>query len=363
MAELATLTPDWISAPGETIEDILEERGWSKKDFADRAGFSTKHVNELTKGRVIITADAAERLARVLGSTPTFWLTRDAQYQARLERQKSIELAINDADWLKEIPLAWMKKCGWVRAFRNRGEQVLECLSFFGVHSVDAWRGKYQTPLVAFRSSDKFDKKDGAVAAWLRQAEVEATALQSDPFNERGFRAALGNLRALTQESDPAVFVPKLVELCAQNGVAVVFVPAPKGCPVSGATQWLLPDKAMLALSLRFKTNDHLWFTFFHEAAHILKHSKKMLFIEGMKGLDKTHEDEADHFASNWLISLVDAKRLHELSKKSYLSKDDICAFAQQIGVDAGIVVGRMQKEGWLPWSHMNGLKVRFKWS
>ena len=57
-----------------------------------------------------------------------------------------------------------------------------------------------------------------------------------------------------------------MTSLCASAGVVVALEPAPHGCPVSGAVRWLTPDTALLMLSLRYKTNDQLWFSFFHEA-------------------------------------------------------------------------------------------------
>ena len=82
MTETSTFKPDWISAPGNTVEDILEERGWSQAEFAVRSGFTKKHVNRLIHGEASITPDTAARLARVLGATSDFWLVREAQYQA-----------------------------------------------------------------------------------------------------------------------------------------------------------------------------------------------------------------------------------------------------------------------------------------
>jgi len=40
-----------------------------------------------------------------------------------------------------------------------------------------------------------------------------------------------------------------------------------------------------------------------------------------------------------------------------------IQAFAKRIGIAPGIVVGRMQKDGLLPWTHLNGLKIRYRWA
>jgi len=138
----------------------------------------------------------------------------------------------------------------------------------------------------------------------------------------------------------------------------VVFVPAPPGCPVHGATRWLGPDKAVLALTLRHKTNDQLWFSFFHEAAHLLKHGKKLLVIEGIAGLDPNLEREADRFAADLLIPPADLGVLATLR-----SHTEVEQMASQLGVAPGILVGRMQKEGWLRWDYLNALKVRYTWA
>ncbi|WP_201766141.1 helix-turn-helix transcriptional regulator [Verminephrobacter aporrectodeae] len=68
--------------------DLLEERGWTQQQLADRLGFSTKHVNQLIKGKVPLSEDAAIRLQSVLGARAGFWLTREAQYRERVALQK-----------------------------------------------------------------------------------------------------------------------------------------------------------------------------------------------------------------------------------------------------------------------------------
>lgn len=360
MIESAQFEPDWISHPGETIEDLLEERGWTPAELARRTKYTPKHVNELIRGRGAITADTAGRLARVLGSTVQFWLIREARYRAALERSAAEKELETHAGWLKELPYSWMAKQGYVRSVRSKGRRVEECLRFFEVASVEAWRDKYERPIVAWRASPSFDKKIGAVATWLRAAEQEAQEVQCRPFNKSGFREWLSDEgRSLTRESDPKVFVPSLRAACARLGVAVVLVPYPPGCPVSGASWWLEPGRAILALSLRHKSNDHLWFSFFHEAAHLLLHGKKMRFIEGIDGLNEDLEEEANRFARDCLIPPKEARRLSSLETDVEMRR-----FAKEIGIAAGIVVGRAQKEGLVPWkSRLNSLKVRYTWA
>jgi HTH-type transcriptional regulator / antitoxin HigA len=116
----------------------------------------------------------------------------------------------------------------------------------------------------------------------------------------------LDSIRNLTVEP-PLAFQKRLVELCASAGVAVVFVPELPKAATYGATRWL-GDKAIIQLSLRYKSNDHLWFTFFHEAGHIIRHGRKEIFIEG-NGLDDEKEKEANTFARDKLIPPAEYKR------------------------------------------------------
>ena len=85
-------SPDWVSPPGGTVTDLIEERGWTQQELARRLGFTTKHLSLLINGNAPITEDTAVRLERVLGSTMRFWMTREAQYRealARLEHNHS----------------------------------------------------------------------------------------------------------------------------------------------------------------------------------------------------------------------------------------------------------------------------------
>jgi len=355
-----TFKPNWVSPPGDTISDILEERGISQAEFAKRSGFSKKHVNLLIKGKAAITPEAASRLADVLDAPSEFWLTREANYRSGLEYRSKIDLLQRCADWLKELPIADMVRFGWVQRFAHKGQQVAECLRFFSVASVDAWRAQYEQPVVAFRASAKVEKKVGAVAAWIREGERQASPLRCAPFDEVRFRRTLHEARALAAEHEPSRFMKPLIDACAASGIAVVFVRAPKGCLASGAARWLAPrKKGLIILSLRHKTNDHLWFTFFHEAAHLLRHGKRMLFVdlEG-RACEEEHEAEANKFAGDLLIPPSEAKRLPTLGQTGSAVKE----FADRIGIAPGIVVGRMQKDGIIHWSRLNGLKARYEW-
>lgn len=357
---VSTFSPDWVSPPGDTILDLIEERGWAQTELAKRTGYTTKHINLLINGKAPITDETAIRLERVLGSSANFWLTREVQYREGLVRIEERSSLKTEAGWLKSLPLKDMIAFGWIRAFVDEGEQVAECLRFFGVASVDLWKAQYGEPLAAFRASEKIDKQAGAVSAWLRQGERTAANIKTEPYDKAAFKAVLAELKALTKEADPEVFIPQLKDACGRVGVAVVIEPAPKGCPVSGATLWLSPNKALLMLSLRHKTNDHFWFSFFHEGGHLLRHGKRLRFIEMEGALSNGHEQEANEFARDLLIPPQYSCRLSAMQK----SEAAVRALADELGIAPGIIIGRMQNEGMLPWNSLlnKSLKVRYEW-
>lgn len=340
------------------MEDLLEEKGWTKAEFARRLGCSQKHVSQLLSGKVPLTDDLAVALSSVLGGSPAFWLEREARYREALKLQQAYDQLESEADLLDELPLSWLVKEGYVKKHEHKGQQVGEVLRYFGVASVAAYRECYASPGALFRASAVYGKNAGSIASWLRRAELAAEHLRTAAWDEKGFRRSLKALRSLTQEAHPAVFVPKLVETCASVGVAVVFVPTPPKCPASGMTMWR-KGKAILALSLRYKVNDQLWFTFFHEAGHLLLHGKKMTFIEGLDGLDPELEREADKFAQDLLIPPKYDEELRALR-----SAEAVRRFASRIGIHPGIVVGRLQREGIVGWSwkEFDALKQRYDW-
>ncbi|NOY16049.1 MAG: HigA family addiction module antidote protein [Gammaproteobacteria bacterium] len=355
-------TPDYSVTPGEVLEYELELRNMSRTELAKRTGLSEKHIIAILKGKgtTIITPETAIKLERALGMSVEYWLNLEAHYQetrARLAEEVKLE---NDLGWLKRIPVNAMVKMDWLKKHKDKRQQLEEVLRFFGIASVEQWDDIWPNVAVAYRQHNKHEIFAEAVSAWLRQGELVATAIQCKPFNKAAFREELDEIRGLTAQSNPGYFVPALQQRCAKAGVAVVFVPCLPKTGVSGATRWVNPGKAIIQLSLRYKTNDHLWFTFFHEAGHILLHGKKELFIEGANGMDGEKEAQANVFAEQVLLP---RKAFNAFAAQVPFSKAAIQRFAKEIGVAPGIVVGQLQHKDLLPPTHCNDLKVRYQWS
>ena len=358
MAEQATnqYIPDTAVPPGEVLADYLESFGMTQAELADRLGFAKKTVNEIIKGKAPIMPETAIRLERVFNRPAHFWNNLEQQYQEDRARIAEKQRMSGYLDWLKRVPVNQMAKLGFITKYKDKVKQLEEVLRFFGVATPDQWRTVWEQHQVAYRQHQRFEPCAEAVSAWLRAGELRAQQIECAPFDSQGFLAVLDEIRALTIE-DPEVFQPRVVELCAGVGVAVVFVPDLPKTGVSGATRWL-GGKAVIQLSLRFKSNDHLWFTFFHEAGHILKHGRKAVFLEG-NGMDGEKEEEANAFARDRLIPRPDYKRFID---NASIRLADVKSFAKEIGIAPGIVVGRLQHERLLPMTHGNKLKVYYDW-
>ncbi len=162
----------------------------------------------------------------------------------------------------------------------------------------------------------------------------------------------------LTRKRDPKLFIPELKRRCAECGVAVVIVRAPTGCRASGATRFLSRDKALLLLSFRYLSDDHFWFTFFHEAGHLLLHGKSALFLEGPNMLSTKEEEEASGFAARTLIPSEFRPGLLDLG----VDGRQVIRFARLVGVSPGVVVGQLQYLRRLSPRQLNNLKTRFRW-
>lgn len=346
--------PNWASAPGETIADLLNQRGMSVSEFSRVLGETLELTNEILEGRAAITIGIARKLERALGASVQFWMSRDFHYREGIGRQTA------DQDWLRELPLSDMIRFGWIKPTPRPSEEVSACLRFFRVPSVAAWRSAYGTlqRSYALRTSSTFESRSGALAAWLRQAEIEADGIECGQWDVESFRRVLTTIRTLTREKAPAKFWPILQKLCASAGVAMVIVRCPSGCRASGAARLLTPTKALLVLSFRYLSDDQFWFSFFHEAGHLVLHAARGLFVDGVEEAQSDEEQQANDFAANTLIP----EEFQPVFRRLKLDSREIIRFSLRAGIAPGIVIGQLQHLGRLTPRQLNSLKRRYKW-
>lgn len=352
--------PDWYSPPGDTIAEILAVRNLSLAEFAGRLDYSISFADDLLQGVADIDLDVARRLQEVLGPSVAFWINRETQYRQSATRAESLREVASDRNWLQQLPVGDMVKFGWISPGRTIAGKVTACLDFFGVPDVKTWREAYHGMLsvAAFRTPPRIDANPSAVSAWLRWGELKSAEIPCANWDAIKFRGALTDIRRLTRLKSPERFLPQLTRLCAESGVAVVVARAPSKCRASGATRFLSKNKAMMILSFRYLSDDQFWFTFYHEAGHLLLHGMDALFLEDGSDLTAVEEQEANDFAATLLIPSEFRPALLELAPRVRT----ILRFARNVGVSPGIVVGQLQHLGRIGPNRLNRLKRRYSW-
>jgi addiction module HigA family antidote len=292
--------PDYLVTPGEVLADYLGYVGITQATLANRTGLSKKTINEIVKAKSAITAETALKFERTLGRPAHFWSNLERQYQEdKVRLADKIQLE-KDLQWLDMFPVNAMAKYGWIEKYKEKVLQLDALLRFFAIASPQRWEAIWDRELqTAFRKVESSSKDAAVISAWLRRGEIEAQQRRCEPFNKQEFKDSLAEIRSLTTIEATKFFVPKLKSICASSGIAVVFVPALPKLAIYGATR-RLNNKYIMQLSLYGKSNDQLWFTFFHEACHIIKHSHGELYVEGHRQEDEK-ENEANTFARDML--------------------------------------------------------------
>lgn len=364
MNNLHLYEPDYAVSPGEILDEYLESYEMTQDELAQQLEFSQETVRAIIEAQLPIIPETAVKLQKIFQRPAHFWINLQRNYDVTLAR---LEQGKFYSDWLHKFPLSFMKKQGWITKYKNETEQLQELFRFFAIDSAELWQDKWQSYQVAYRKSQKSEACFYAVSAWLRYGEIEAQRIECKPFDEQKFLAILAEIRSLTQESSE-VFIPHLQKLCARAGVAVIFTPEPPKTAISGATHWVDDEKAIIQLSLRHRSNDHLWFTFFHEAGHVIKHGRGTIFVEDevQKNSSEITEKEADQFAKDQLIPPSEYQRFSLLwaVQMDYPLNDRlnlITKFAEEIGIAPGIVVGRLQFDKKLDFQQFNRLKIYYR--
>ena len=333
--------PDYAVPPGETLQEMLETQGMTQAALARHMGRPRKTIHGIIHGDVQITPETAIELERVLGTPARLWLNLEQNYRADLARIAEAQRLTTKTEWLQNFPLKEMIQRGLITA-ANAISQLHQILSFLGYAHPEAWEALHQEERQAFRMARTFEQKNDryALAVWLREGERQAQDILCQPYDRARFESALRALRSATRLT-PDQFYAEMRRLCAEAGVAVVIVPELEKTHICGATYWISSTKAVIQLSMRYKTSDSLWFTFYHEAGHIILHGTTETFLEGESDHDEK-EQAADDFASNMLIPKATWR---QFTSTRPFSAERILEFAEKQQIGPGIIVGRLRHD------------------
>ncbi|WP_392338822.1 ImmA/IrrE family metallo-endopeptidase [Loktanella salsilacus] len=357
MTEHHQIGSDWFSKPGDSLRNLMQRKGISADEVGSHLG-GVSVLRGILDGSRAIDEDIAAKLVAAAGGTIGFWLERQRRYDVALDKAVNTAIQNESDDWLNWVPVPGKKFRGKLTADRVRSE-LRNRMSFFNVPSIEVWQNRYgkHRESTLFRTSGSFTSEDASVLLWLRRGELEADLVTTQPWNVQMLRDRIFEIRKLSRIRRPSQFLPKLKSLCAEAGVAVVVVKTPAGCHASGASRLVGPNKAMLLLSFRHRTDDQFWFTVFHEIGHLVMHGAKA-FVDVETAFEDHYEREANEFAA---ACIVPENRIPELMSLN-ADRNEVLRFSVSLGVAPGLVVGQMQHRGHITHREMNFLKRRWSW-
>ncbi|MBQ7608684.1 MAG: ImmA/IrrE family metallo-endopeptidase [Desulfovibrionaceae bacterium] len=332
--------------PGETIKEQLSIREMPEEKFSEEMEISPQDTKKLLNGSLSITSDLAYRLERVLGIPQSFWekyekLYRDTIHLVNLE---------NDGEVLKKFPFREMQKLQWIKEGKSKEENVIIMRQFFETDNLlRILEDKSLT--IACRCLKKTDKTSPAVLAWAQKARIEARTIRVGQINSQRLRDEITHLRVFSLKKFDE-FRPILSATLARCGIAIVFLPHLPGAYLPALT-FRDGQKIIISLSARGKDADKFWFNLFHEIGHILHGD-----LDRNGNLTDEEERKADEFSRR---TLIPDDKFSEFCNQGLFASTDIKAFAEKISVQPGVVVGRLQKDGYIPFSELNELKEKYK--
>lgn len=355
MATSHVLHSDLAVPPGEYLAEVIADLDMTQADLSRRMGRPVQAINEIVMGKKAITSETALQLERVTGVPAHIWTGLEEEYRLVLAKQEEEEILDREGQSIDAELFRAMAKLGWVGKARGPSDKARELCQFFGVAALSYVKDAKLSGH-AFRVADRDGASSLALAAWLRRAELTARTIDTRTFVAGRVREVVTELREFTLQP-PHAWHAAAQELLAAVGVALVVQPHLPKTYANGATFWVAPDKAVIVLSLRGVWADVFWFTLFHELGHVALHGKRDPHVSIDKA-DSAIEIEANAFAAD---NLIPRRVYEEFVLTGNFAESEVRAFSRSIGIAPGVIVGRLQHEGHVPYSRLNTLREKYE--
>jgi len=346
----ASLVPARVPAPGRIIRRELEARGWTQKDLAHIMGRPEQTISQIVRGRKRVTPETALELASAFGTSADLWLNLEANYQLHRARQEQDNPDIARRSRLYElVPLTEICRRGWIPNCDSLDELEQAVCAFLEIPTPAGW----PAVAVSYRQSQMGDPQTTAEIAWVKRVEYLARAQAVGGCDRERLQIAIPELLACAVEAKDVARVPTFLQ---DLGLHFVIVPHLSQTYLDGAA-FTSNSRPVVALTLRHDRIDNFWFTLLHELAHVVA-GHEGVYLDNLDEQDESEvEVEANRLAREWLI---DPQALREFvaATQPYFSEEKIRAFARSQGRHVGIVLGRLQYEGVVPYKNLRKLLV-----
>lgn len=337
--------------PGQFIEQLLAERGWSKRVLAVILGVSEPSLSKLIADKRPVEASLALVLGEVFEVPPDRFLELQQQYdlaQARITARPDPGRS-QRAHLFGKLPITEMIKRGWIDAESVKDVQQVESelTRFFGAASAS----EIEVLPFAGKKTNVTTEANPTQLAWLYRARQIAGEMMVPPYSEIAVQRALRELKTLLPTPTETRRVPRIL---AEAGIRYVIVESLPGAKIDGACFWLDAESPVIAMTLRFDRVDNFWFVLRHEIEHVARRhgqtdSGVMLDTDiAVYGADNTQsailaeEREANEAAEEFCVPRS-AMEQFIARKAPFFAERDILGFAKTIGVHPGLVAGQLQ--------------------
>ncbi|MGP1396852.1 MAG: HigA family addiction module antitoxin [Inquilinaceae bacterium] len=342
------ITVQNYKTPGQLIEALLDERGWTKRTLAVVLDIDESKVNRLTTNRQPITASMAVLLEEVFEIPAERFLALQHEYDlavARIESRPDPERSTRAAIY-GDLPIAEMIKRGWIEAENIKDREAVErsLQRFFGVNDL---RNIEFLPHAAKRT-EVSEIATPTQLAWIYRVRQIASEMLVAPFSDRSLDLAIKKFSDLLRSAEEARHVPRIM---AEAGIRFLIVETLPGAKIDGVCFWLDDKSPVIALTNRFDRIDNFWFVLRHEIEHVKrKHGLNRVMLDvdltGQKAsqsdLISEEERDANEAAAEFCIPkmMMDA---FIRKKAPFFAERDLRGFAKTIQVHPGLVAGQLQ--------------------
>ncbi len=331
--------------PGEIISHELDARGWTQKDLAEITGRPEPAISEIINAKKQITPETAIQLAEAFGTSPELWTNLEMTYQLVLSRDKKREKDIARKSILYGLaPVGELLRRGWLNPTKSVAKLEKEVCSYLGVES------PRQKPSLeaSFRCSRGRQPNMNSLICWVNRVRRLAAEQNTSSFNRAKLERAIPGIVELSERVED---VEKVPEVLRSLGVHFLIVPRLQKTYLDGAA-FHINGKPVVALTLKYDRIDSFWFTLMHELAHVVN-GPKVLYLDDLSARTKDGEEiRANEVASDWLID-GDEYRSFVKHTRPYFYRQKIVDFARTQRRHPGIVLGRLQNDKHVPYSHL----------
>jgi HTH-type transcriptional regulator / antitoxin HigA len=328
--------------PGQLIEALLKERGWSNRVLATVLEVEETGISKLIAAKKAITPEVAISLEEVFGVSAEHFLTLQKNLdlaKARIMARPNPSRALR-AKMFADLPMPEMIKRGWLNVEDIRDLEAVEgaVMKFFGAQSLN----QIDSLPHAAKKTNAESTITMAQLAWLYRVKRIAQHILVPPYSEEKTKATLPRLRSLLIAPEEARHAPRLLTEC---GIRFLIVEGLKASKIDGACLWLDEKSPVIAMTTRFDRMDNFWFVLRHELEHVLqKHgqSNPILDVDITPMTSVTQEEKVANDAAAEFCA-PKAKIDSFIARKAPLFPErDFLGLAKILGIHPAMVAGQI---------------------